>query len=307
MYRRDWLRASLVGLVGAANLSAKAATEEKAKPEQKTSSTNPRDWRIGVFNRAWAAWTLDETLKAIKAAGFSTLGLIGTQQKELLTGSDATSQSLDDVKRKIADTGLELVNTALRFQEDDPLPKLRDEVYRQIDNSARLGARYVMTFGVDRPANFTKFEQVMTSAAARAKGANVHLVIKPHGGITLGPPEILKCLERVGHPNFSLWYDPGNILHYTGNNPVEAFTPLAKHVTGFCAKDCAKRGGEVMMSFGEGRVDFNALFAQMASASFNGPIMIEGIKVGKTPEETAENAKFNRRVLDRSVTALSRR
>lgn len=304
MHRRDWLRAAFLGTVGTCNLPGKAATEEKPKPEQSVLPTDPRHWRIGVFNRAWAAWTLDETLKTVKAAGFSTLGLIGTQQKELLTGTDATSQSLDDVKRKITDAGLELVNTALRFQEDDPHPKLQDEIYRQIDNAVRLGARYVMTFGVDKPANFTKFEQIMSSAAARAEGANVRLVIKPHGGITLGPPEILKCLERVGHPNFSLWYDPGNILHYTGNDPVKAFAPLARYVTGFCAKDCGKRSGEVMMSFGEGRVEFSAIFARMAAAGFNGPIMIEGVKVGKTPEETAENAKFNRSVLERSITTL---
>jgi sugar phosphate isomerase/epimerase len=146
----------------------------------------------------------------------------------------------------------------------------------------------------------------MHDAAERAQKAGVRLVIKPHGGITLGPPEILRCLERVGHPNLSVWYDPGNILHYTGMDPIAAYDPLAKRVTGMCAKDCGKRSGEVMMAFGEGRVDFNALFNKMAATGFDGPIMIEGIKIGKTAEETAHNAKFNRQVLERAIGAVKR-
>lgn len=305
MNRRNWLHAALIATASASSSPfSRLATNRALAANERASSSDPRAWRIGVFNRAWASWGLDETLKAIKSAGFATLGLIGTQQQELLTGNDATPESLDEVKRKITDAGLQLVNTALRFQENDPLPKLRDDVYRQLDNSARLGAHYVMTFGVDRQANFTKFERVMMSASARAEAANVRMVIKPHGGITLGPPEILKCIERVSHPNFSLWYDPGNILHYTGADPVQAYTPLAKYVTGFCAKDCGAQGGEVMMSFGEGKVDFAALLTKMAAAGFDGPIMIEGIKVGKTAAETAENAKTNRLALERAIGAI---
>jgi sugar phosphate isomerase/epimerase len=305
MNRRNWLRTALVATASASSAPfSRLATNYALAANERASSSDPRGWRIGVFNRAWASWSLDETLKAIKSAGFSTLGLIGTQQKELLTGNDATPASLDEVKRKIADAGLQLVNTALRFQENDSLPKLRDDVYRQLDNSARLGARYVMTFGVDRQANFTKFERVMMSASARAEAANIRIVIKPHGGITLGPPEILKCIERVSHPNFSLWYDPGNILHYTGADPVQAYTTLAKYVTGFCAKDCGAQGGEVMMSFGEGKVDFTALLTKMSATGFDGPIMIEGIKVGKTAAETAENAKKNRLVLERVIATV---
>jgi sugar phosphate isomerase/epimerase len=253
------------------------------------------------MNRAWTAWGLDDALKGARDAGCSTIGLIAAHQGKHLIGADATVESLDAIKRKLADSGLELVVTALRIQENDTPRALQDDVRRQIDNSARLGTRFIMTFGVDRPANYTKFEQVMTDAAARAEAAKVKLVIKPHGGIAYGPAEILRCVEHVGHPNFSVWYDPGNILHYTGADPVEAYVPLAKHVTGFCAKDCARRSGEVMMTIGEGKVDFPALFARMAATGFDGPILIEGIKVGKTPDETTANAEANRLALERAM------
>jgi sugar phosphate isomerase/epimerase len=46
--------------------------------------------------------------------------------------------------------------------------------------------------------------------------------------------------------------------------------------------------------FGTGKVDFAGVFKAMKAAGFKGPIMVEGVKVGATPEETAANAKANR-------------
>jgi sugar phosphate isomerase/epimerase len=111
----------------------------------------------------------------------------------------------------------------------------------------------------------------------------------------------------VGHPNFSVWYDAGNILHYTGADPIEAYAPLAKRVTGLCAKDCAGRSGEVMMTFGEGKVDLAGLLNTMAASGFDGPVMIEGIRVGKSPEETATNARANRLALERAIATVPSR
>ena len=50
-----------------------------------------------------------------------------------------------------------------------------------------------------------------------------------------------------------IWYDAGNIIYYTGKNPVEELKPIAQHVTGFCAKDCGALQGDVMIQFGTGK------------------------------------------------------
>ena len=68
-------------------------------------------------------------------------------------------------------------------------------------------------------------------------------------------------MKTVAHPNFKIWYDAGNIIYYTGKDPIAELKPIAKHVTGFCAKDCGARKGEVMIQFGTGKVDFAAVFA----------------------------------------------
>ena len=116
-----------------------------------------------------------------------------------------------------------------------------------------------------------------------------------------GADEIQRCLEKVGHANFKVWYDAGNILHYTGKDPALEAQAIAKHVTGFCAKDCAGLRGEVMMQLGAGKVDFKAVLGKLKSAGFQGPILVEGIKVGATPAETTANARANRELLERVV------
>jgi sugar phosphate isomerase/epimerase len=45
-------------------------------------------------------------------------------------------------------------------------------------------------------------------------------------------------------------------------------------------------------------VDFDAVFATLKSAGFDGPIMVECCKVGATAEETMVNARANRTFLE---------
>ena len=59
-----------------------------------------------------------------------------------------------------------------------------------------------------------------------------------------------------------------------------------------------------MSQFGTGKVNFKAVFATLKAAGFNGPIMVEGIKVGPTPAETTANARANREILEKTLAAI---
>jgi sugar phosphate isomerase/epimerase len=193
---------------------------------------------------------------------------------------------------------------ALRSRHGVPLEESIKEVRAQIDNAKALSLDYVLSFGADNPAELPHYCDVMRDAAAYADERKVKLVMKPHGGISGASSEILEVIARVGHRNFSIWYDAGNIIYYTGKDPVTELTPIAKHVTGFCAKDCGAPKGDVMIQFGEGKVDFTAVFKGLARGGFNGPVMVEGVKVGATPEETGANARANREFLERVFAAV---
>jgi len=262
------------------------------------------DWPIGCFNRAWTSWSYDEALQGIAAAGYKITGLLSTHRGEAFTSSQASPQYLKDLKQRIAQHGLTANMTAIRFKPDAPLAENIADLRKQIENSARLELQFMLTFGVDQPAQYENFYRLMADAAAEGEKRNLHIVLKPHGGGSGASEEILRCLQKVSHPNFRIWYDAGNIIYYTGKDPVAELDPIAQYVTGFCAKDCPAPKGEVMSQFGTGKVDFKKVFSKLKSTGFKGPIMVEGIQVGATAEETTANARKNREFLEATLAAV---
>jgi sugar phosphate isomerase/epimerase len=262
-------------------------------------------WPIGCFNRPWTKWSFDETLKQITQAGYDTMGLLTRTREEPFIGADATPEYLAQLKQRIRSNGLIANMGALRSRHDIPLDESIGEVRKQIDNAGSLGLTYLLTFGVDRPEEYDHYYKVMSDAAAYAQDKQLKLVMKPHGGSSGDSAEIQVVMKAVNHENFKIWYDPGNIIYYTGKDPIEELKPIARYVTGFCAKDCADVKSDVMIQFGAGKVDFAGVFAVLKSAGFEGPIMVECCKIGETPEETGVNARANREYLEKTLAGLS--
>jgi sugar phosphate isomerase/epimerase len=260
-------------------------------------------WQIGCFNRPWTKWSFDQTLKEIKAAGFKTAGLLTRTKDEPFISADATPEYLAGLKTRIAAGGLSANMGALRSRHDIPLEDSIREVRKQIDNARSLSLKYVLSFGADKPEEFAHYAKVMSNAATYAKDKGIKLAMKPHGGISGASSEILRVIKEVNHENFSIWYDAGNIIYYTGKDPVAEIDPIARHITGFCAKDCGEPKGDVMIQFGSGKVDFTNVFKKLKAAGFNGPVMVECCKVGQTPEETSANARANREFLERVLAS----
>ncbi len=261
-------------------------------------------WQIGCFNRPWAKWSFDQTLKEIKAAGYKTTGLLTRTKDEPFIGADATPEYLSSLKKRIAAVGLAANIGALRSRHNIPLEDSIHEVRKQIDNARFLSLKYVMSFGADNPDEFPYYVRVMRDTAAYAQDNDIKLVMKPHGGISGSSVEILRVISEVNHRNFSIWYDAGNIIHYTGKDPVTEIDAIARHISGFCAKDCGEIKGEVMIQFGAGKVDFVAVFKKLKAAGFNGPVMVECCKIGLTPEDTTTNARANREFLEKILASL---
>jgi len=290
MNRREFI---LMSIGGATSLALLNSVEAKGVK-----------WPIGCFNRPWTKWSFDQTLKEIKAAGYQTAGLLTRTKDEPFIGADATPEYLNKLRERLRASGLAVNMGALRTRHNIPSADSISEARKQIDNAQFLSLRYLMSFGVDDPAEFGNYVEVMTDSAAYAQERSIRLVMKPHGGISGSSDEILKVIRAVNHHNFSIWYDAGNIIHYTGKNPVAEIDPIATHITGFCAKDCAELKGEVMIQFGTGKVDFAGVFKRLKAAGFNGPVMVECCKIGQTPQETTANARTNREFLEKLLAEI---
>jgi len=268
------------------------------------------NWPIGCFNRPWIGgqdkpWGYDTALDGIKAAGYRLTGLLTRPGKdEPLLGSDATPEYLAGLKKRIAARGLAVNIGALRIKSELPLEDQIRDTRRQIDNGKTVGVEFLLTFGVNKPQQYEDYYKLMRDAAAYAQERDLKVVMKPHGGASGASEEILRCLEKVKHPNFKIWFDAGNILFYTGKDPVEQIKPVARQVTGFCAKDCDGQRGSVALQFGTGKVDFRAVFAELKQAGFNGPLMVECCAPGDTPEIVTANARKNREYLEKTLATL---
>jgi sugar phosphate isomerase/epimerase len=268
------------------------------------------NWPIGCLNRPWLGdknkpWGYDTALDGIKAAGYKLTGLLTRPGKdEPLLGSDATPEYLAGLKKRIAARGLAVNMGALRIKFDLPLADQIKDLHRQIDNGKTVGVEFLLTFGANNPRQYADYYKLMQDAAAYAQERAMKVVLKPHGGASGASEEIIRCLDKVGHPNFKIWFDAGNIVFYTGKDPLGELKPIARQVTGFCAKDCEKQRGSVWLEFGAGKVDFRALFTELKQAGFNGPIMVECCAPGDTPEAVTANARKNREYLETLLATL---
>jgi sugar phosphate isomerase/epimerase len=257
-------------------------------------------WPIGCFNRPWkqVGCDFDATLAGVKAAGYGITGLLTAAGKDLFVRSNATPEYLAELKKKIADAGLVANMASLSVKESAAQAEAIKDVRQQIDNTKFLGIEFLLTFGVEKPENYAKYYVIMRDAAAYAQDQGVKLVMKPHGGGSGAAEEITRCIARVKHPNFKIWYDAGNIIYYTGKDPIEQLKPIAQYVTGFCAKDCDKQLGEVWLEFGKGKVDFLAVFRELKRAGFNGPVMVECCAKGHNAAEMTAGTEKNRLFLE---------
>jgi sugar phosphate isomerase/epimerase len=300
MNRRHFLHATA--------LAAAAGTLLPLDPLRAADKGKGLSWPVGCMTRPWLEdqkkWSLDTALDGIKAAGYKLAGLLRGGDKDPLIGANATPEYLAELKQRIAARGLRANMGALRPKANAPLADQIKDARQQIDNAKALSLEFLLTFGAGNPKQYEDYYRVMQDAAPYAQERGLKVVLKPHGGASGAAEEILRCLENVKQPNFKVWFDAGNIIYYTGKDPVEQLKPVAQYVTGLCAKDCDKKGGSVLLEFGTGKVDFRALFVAMKQAGFNGPLMVECCAPGDTPEAVTANARKNREYLENLLATL---
>jgi sugar phosphate isomerase/epimerase len=300
MNRRQFIQSTAMAATAAATLHL-------TRPEAKAAAEGAR-WPIGCFNRPWvdkkAGWTYEMALDGIKEAGYKITGLLTPFSGEPFIGSSASPEYLDELKKKISSRGLKANMGALHLKNDISVADSIKDVRKQIDNAKRLDLEFLLTFGTDNPRDYADYYRIMADAAVYAQERALKVVLKPHGGGSGAAEEILRCIDQVRQSNFKIWYDAGNIIYYTGKDPLGQLKPIVQHVTGFCAKDCAKEKGEIWLDFGKGAVDFHAVFSELKKGGFNGPVMVECCAKGNTLEETTAGARRNREFLEKLFAEL---
>jgi len=295
--RRDFLDKTLK--LGAAGLAASCTV---TSIESALAGASGEKWQIGCYTRPWANYDYRVALDAIAEAGFKYAGLMTTKSEKsnLIISVDTSLEEARQVGREVKKRGLKVPSVyGGGIPVDKSLKAGIEGMRKLIDNCAACGAMNLLMGGTGNEKLFKLYYEAIAECCDYAQEKGVGISIKPHGGLNATGPQCRKTIEMVGHRNFGIWYDPGNIYYYSDGkrDPVDDAPTVDGLVVGMCIKDY-KHPKNVAITPGTGQVDFPAVFARLQKGGFtHGPLVIECLDPGDV-ERTIIQARKTRFFLE---------
>lgn len=251
-------------------------------------------YQIGAFARPWGGYTWEQFLSGAAGAGYRYMGFMRHRGRELLPG--LSEERIAQIKQSLADHNLTpTTEISLHYSGRCPLHQGADAAVRealgQLDVMAEVGVPYYISCGTPEPSLEETLFTVLREAAAYGAELGITVTIKSHGGPAGTCYDLVRMIERIDHPNFGIYYDPGNIIYFTGRGPLEGIDEVAPHVVGAIVKD--EVGGErgtVTIEPGTGDVPFEKVFDRLRAGGFtSGPVTVECLG-GEDLEDTNRRA-----------------
>lgn len=264
-------------------------------------------WQIGCFTRPWAALGWRGALDAIAEAGYRHAGLMTAKDGKgnLVVSVEHTIEEAANVGEEVRKRGM----TAISIYGGDFHAAKSVEagiagLKRLVDNAAACRCPTLLLGGTNA-AQAEAYYKAVKECCDYAAEKKVALVVKPHGGGNATGPECRKLIEHVGHKNFRLWYDAGNIFYYSDAklDPADDAATVDGIVTGLCVKDFVPPK-DVDVTPGTGRVDFAKVLARLKTGGFTGgPLVVECVGRGEPAAVTAQ-ARTAREFVEQLVKRL---
>jgi len=281
-------------------------------------ATKPKDYQVGIYTRPWDSQDYRVALDAIAEAGFKQAGLMTTTMPwgRLVISADITVEQATTVGEEVRKRGLEIPSV---YGGGIPVQKSLqagiEGMRRLIDNCVAAGAKSLLMGGIGKEDLYEPYYKAIAACCEYAAERKLPITVKPHGGLNSTGPQCRKCVEQVGHDNFSLWYDPGNIFFYSNGelDPTDDAATVDGLVrVGMCIKDFdfVDRDGtptrDVAITPGTGRVDFAKVLRTLRRGGFTrGHVVIECLARGDGSLATIlAEAKKAREFVEQLIAAL---
>jgi sugar phosphate isomerase/epimerase len=236
------------------------------------------DLSIGSTTRPYNKLSYTEAFERIAASGYDAVAVFANQG-EFPVQAQSTSTDIAAVRQAAAQAGIDPSMVLGRTNLGLGLEAAVDEYKRFIDNVAAVGARWILELGTGNEEHFEIYFSLMQAVAPHAGAAGIGISMKPHGGISLTADDLLNAVDRVGHPAFKACFDPGNIIYYTlgSQRPETDVRRVAAKVSTAIIKDCVLKDGraDVMVTPGDGLVDFAEILSGLGQDGFVGPLYVE--------------------------------
>jgi sugar phosphate isomerase/epimerase len=249
---------------------------------------------VGCYTRPWDTWPLETALDGIAEAGYRYAGIMTAKGKSWVVITPATKE---DEAVAVGETahqrGLRILSVYGDFSVAASMKEGVSELRRLVMNCAACGSPDLLLGGTGDARLYEAYFGAIAECCDYAEGMKVRLTVKPHGGLNATGPLCRQAIERVGHPNFRLWYDPGNILYYSDGtvDPVKDAASVDGVVVGMCVKDF-QPPKEVLVTPGTGQVDFGAVLNELRRGGFRrGPLIVECTSRGDFKQVTRAAAR----------------
>jgi sugar phosphate isomerase/epimerase len=221
-------------------------------------------------------------------------------ETHLVISVSTTLEEAERVGEEVKKRGLAVLSV---YGGDIPVAESFDAgikgLKRLIDNCAGCGAKNLLMGGTGDEKLYQPYYKAIAECCGYAAEKGLGISIKPHGGLNATGPQCRKAVEIVGHQNFRIWYDAGNILYYSDGkiDPVADAATVDGLVVGMCIKDY-RHPKNVLVTPGTGQVDFAAVLTRLKKGGFTGgPLIVECLEPGDL-ERTLAEAKKTRQFLE---------
>jgi sugar phosphate isomerase/epimerase len=226
----------------------------------------------------FAPYSLDQALEGLAEAGYTACEIGAVKGWfEHIDPDTATDKEINQAAHKLRETGLKLVSMSGHTQLQTAEGKAR--FARCLEIAAELGASIVNTFTGDattddeRAAYFVNVGELCDLA----NRLNLKIGMETDSNMLPTAKIGVEILDRINRPNvLGFNYDPGNVVYYTGADPVDDIAYALPSMVHFHFKD--KVGGKGIFHFpppGDGQIPMTKLLQLCADAGYRGPISAE--------------------------------
>lgn len=255
--------------------------------------------RLAVSTNTYHSYSLDEALRGIAAAGFTSVELSSVPGWTEHVPRDADDDELHRIGERVARHGLTAISLS---GHSDLVSDTGIAEFRKALHIAKvLSIRYVTTSTGGHDASSAGsldeqragFLERIRSLADEAAVDGIQICLETHGGISATGALAAELVRLIDRPNMGINYDTANVVFYGGVRPETDITAAAPLINHLHIKD--QIGGPGVWNFpaiGTGEVDFAPIFHALDGVRFTGPCSIELEFQGEPwpPLDTVETA-----------------
>jgi sugar phosphate isomerase/epimerase len=277
--RRDFIKASFsLGMLSSLGLLTYC----------QTSANDEKEYVFGCYTRPWSDFEYKVAFDEIARAGYKAVGLMTTKsENRLIISIEHSVEQARTVGEQAKKRGLSIVSAwGGRFNGEKSVEAGVAGLQKLVDNCEACGCTSLLIGGTKNQEIFDQYYTAVAESCDYAQEKGVELALKPHGGLNTTGAQCRQIIEKVNHPNFRLWYDPGNIYYYTDGElePVNDAPVVAGLVTGMCVKDY-KHPKQVAVTPSTGQVNFQSVLEILQRGGFTGgPMVVETLEPGELDE-----------------------